>query len=86
MKLTAVGVIASPRARLIKVTYDDGRQATIPLLRPNPGQERDAGLARFRYAAFAIPGPWSVERLVTQSAWEERFGKALRAVEEQASG
>ena len=31
VSLTAVGMVSSPAARRIQVTYDDGRLATIPL-------------------------------------------------------
>ena len=68
VSLTAVGMVSSPAARRIQVTYDDGRQATIPLNQPSPNLAHEARLAHFRYAAFAVPGTWSVERLVTLSA------------------
>ena len=68
VSLTAVGILASPAARRVVVTYEDGRQATIHLQRPSPSMQRRAGLARFRYAAFAVPGTWSVQRVVTESA------------------
>ncbi len=79
VSLTAVGMVASPAARRVEVTYKDGRQATIQLQEPSPTTEQRAGLAHFRYAAFAITGTWSVERLVTESAsgrtlWEEAYG------------
>jgi hypothetical protein len=73
VRLTAVGMLASPAARSVQVTYEDGRQATIHLRKPSPGQEQKAGLVRFRYAAFAIPGLWAVQRVVTLSA----SGRAL---------
>ena len=68
VSLTAVGMVASPAARRILVTYDDGRQATIPLEESKPDLEHEARLVHFRYAAFAVPGIWSVQRLVTESA------------------
>jgi len=68
VSLTAVGILASPAARRVVVTYEDGRQAMIPLQKPSPSLERRAGLTRFRYAAFAIPGTWSVQRVITESA------------------
>ena len=39
VSLTAVGMVSSPAARRIQVTYDDGRLATIPLAaaEPEPG-------------------------------------------------
>ena len=45
VSLTAVGMVASPAARRIQVTYDDGRQATIPPRRaePEPGARSPAG-------------------------------------------
>jgi hypothetical protein len=71
-------MVASPAARRVDLTYGDGRQVTIPLKAPSPTKEQRAGLAHFRYAAFAIPGTWSVARLVTESAsgrtlWEESY-------------
>jgi hypothetical protein len=68
VRLTAVGVLAPPAARTVEVTYEDGRHATIHLQKPSPSQEQRAGLTRFRYAAFAIPGNWSVQQVVTESA------------------
>lgn len=68
VRLTAVGILASPGARRVVVTYEDGREATIRLEMPGPSLERRAGLTRFRYAAFAIPGTWSVQRMITESA------------------
>ena len=52
VSLTAVGMVASPAARRIQVTYDDGRQATIPLQQPSPN-----------LAAEARPGPLPVRRV-----------------------
>ena len=68
VSLTAVGMVAAPAARRVQVTYEDGRQVTIHLQEPTPTQQQRAGLVHFRYAAFAIPGSWSVERMVTMSA------------------
>lgn len=79
VKLTAVGVLASRAVRRVEITYEDGRQATIHLKEPSSKQEQRAGLVRFRYAAFAIPGTWSVQRVVTESAagrtlWDSSAG------------
>jgi hypothetical protein len=79
VKLTAVGMLASPAARRVEITYEDGHQVTIQLREPSPSQEQRAGLVRFRYAAFAIPGTWSVQRVVTESAsgrtlWDSTAG------------
>ena len=79
VSLTAVGMVASPAARRIQVTYDDGREATILLREPSPNLEHEARLVHFRYAAFAVPGTWSVERLVTENAsgrtlWDSAVG------------
>jgi hypothetical protein len=68
VSLTAVGILAPPAARRVELTYEDGEQTSIDLRTPSPTQEQKAGLVHFRYAAFAIPGPWSVQRVVTQSA------------------
>src|SRR5262249_49430313 len=79
VSLTAVGMVASPAARRVEVTFEDGRLETIHLREPRPDQRQKAGLARFRYAAFAIPGSWSVQRVVTESAsgrtlWDSTLG------------
>ncbi len=67
VKLTAVGMIFAPAARRVRVTFEDGTQATIPLQRLSPSQERRARVGHLRYAAFAVRGSWSVERLVSES-------------------
>lgn len=79
VRLTAVGMVASPTARRIELTYEDGRQVTIHLQKPSPSQEQRARLSRFRYAAFAVKGPWNVAHLRTESAsgrtlWESDEG------------
>lgn len=66
-RLTAVGMIFAPAARQVQVTLAGGRSTTIHLRAPSPRQVREAGLERFRYAAFAVHGPWCVERMVSQS-------------------
>ncbi len=68
VRLTAVGMVAAPAARRIELTFEDGRQATIHLLKPSPSQEQRAHLRRFRYAAFAVHGAWAVAHLRTESA------------------
>jgi hypothetical protein len=68
VKLTAVGILASWAARRVEIDYEDGHRETIHLQQPSPSQRQGAGLVRFRYAAFAIPGTWSVQRVVTESA------------------
>jgi hypothetical protein len=73
VKLTAVGMIFAPAARRVQVTLDDGNQATIPLQRLSPSQEREVRLGHARYAAFAVRGTWSVARMVSQS----RSGRTL---------
>ena len=73
VKLTAVGIVVAPAARLVQVTLDDGSQATIPLKQLSSEQEQRARLGSIRYAAFAVRGTWSVQRLVTQS----RSGRTL---------
>ena len=72
-------MVSSAAVRRILVTYDDGRQATIKLRQPSPNLAHEARLVHYRYAAFAVPGTWSVERLVTQSAsgrtlWDSAIG------------
>jgi hypothetical protein len=66
-RLTAVGMIFAPAAHQVKVTLAGGRSTTIPLRLPSPTKVHDAGLERFRYAAFAVHGPWCVERMVSEN-------------------
>ncbi len=73
VRLTAVGMVSSAAVRRIQVTYNDGRQMTVPLRQPSPNLAHEARMAHFRYTAFAVPGTWSVERIVTLSA----SGRAL---------
>jgi len=77
--LTAVGILTAPAVRRVVVSLAQGRRETIPLKKPPTDWVRKAGLARFRFAAFAVRGPWSVERLVSQGAagrtlWESDAG------------
>lgn len=65
-RLTAVGMIFAPAARSVQVTLAGGRSTTIRLRLPSSTQVHDAGLERFRYAAFAVHGPWCVERMVSE--------------------
>ena len=67
-KLTAVGMIFAPAARRLRVTLADGSTKTIRLMKLDPARARAAGLAPFRYTAFAAHGEWCAERLVTESA------------------
>ncbi len=67
-KLTAVGMIFAPAARRLRVTLADGSTKTIQLTKLDPARARAAGLAPFRYTAFAAHGEWCAERLVTESA------------------
>ena len=61
-------MIFAPAARRVQVTLAGGRSMTIHLRRLSPGSAHDAGLERFRYAAFAVHGAWCVERIVSESA------------------
>jgi hypothetical protein len=67
-RLTAVGMIFAPTARRLRVTLAGGDTRTIPLAVLSPDQADAAGLAPFRYAAFATHGEWCAERLITESA------------------
>jgi hypothetical protein len=67
-RLTAVGMIFAPAARRVRVGLAAGRSMTINLRAPSPAQAHEAGLERFRYAAFAVHGTWCVERMVSESA------------------
>jgi hypothetical protein len=73
VRLTAVGMVFAPAARRVEVSLDDGSEMTIPLRRLSPSEERQAGVGRFRYAAFAVRGTWSAARIVARSA----SGRAL---------
>jgi hypothetical protein len=66
--LTAVGMMFAPAVRRVRATYADGSTQTIHLSALTPAEARQAGLARFRYAAFATRGEWCVEQLVGESA------------------
>jgi hypothetical protein len=68
VKITAIGMIAAPAVRRIRVTFGDGSKRTIRLAALNPLQKRKAGLGSLRYAGFAIRGEWCAERLVAESA------------------
>jgi hypothetical protein len=61
-------MIFAPAARRLRVTLAGGESRTIHLAGLRASQARRAGLAPFRYAAFAVHGEWCAERLVTQSA------------------
>jgi hypothetical protein len=67
-KLTAVGMIFAPQARRLRVVLADGSKRTIHLERLSRRQAHSAGLAPFRYAAFATRGEWCAERLVAENA------------------
>jgi hypothetical protein len=67
-RLTAVGMIFAPAARRVRVVLGGGRSMMIGLRAPSPAQAHEAGLERFRYAAFAVHGAWCVERMVSESA------------------
>lgn len=67
-RLTAVGMIFAPAARRVRVGLAGGRWMTINLHAPNPAQAHEAGLERFRYAAFAVHGAWCVERMVSEGS------------------
>ena len=65
---TAVGMIFSPEVRKVRVEFATGATQTLALSQLSPGQARDAKLHRFRYTAFAVPGLWCAERLVSLDA------------------
>jgi hypothetical protein len=66
--ITAVGMMFAPAVRRVRATFAGGKTKTIHLSELTPVEAREAGLARFRYAAFATRGEWCAERLVGQSA------------------
>jgi hypothetical protein len=67
-RLTAVGMIFAASARSLEVTLADGTTKTIHLSVLSPRKAREAGLSPFRFAAFATPGEWCAERLVSKNA------------------
>ena len=67
-KVTAIGMIAAPAVRRIRVTFGDGSKRMIRLAALNPLQRQKADLGSLRYAGFAIHGQWCAERLVAESA------------------
>lgn len=67
-RLTAVGMLFAPAARRVHLVLAGERSMTIRLRQLSPASAHDAGLRRFRYAAFAVHGAWCVERIVSESA------------------
>lgn len=67
-RLTAIGMIFAPSARVLRVTMAGGAVRTIHLAKLSPSQARAVRLAPFRYAAFAAHGEWCAERFVVESA------------------
>jgi hypothetical protein len=73
--LTVVGAAFDPEVAKVEVTALDG---SVEMLDPHRlGRERTGGsqVGAFRYLAFAVRGPWCVDRLVTldrdgDSLWE----------------
>jgi hypothetical protein len=67
-KITAVGIIASPAVRRVRVTFADGSKRVVHLHRLNPLEARRSGFERFGYAAFAVHGEWCAEQVVAENA------------------
>jgi hypothetical protein len=59
----AVGLLFSPAARRVQLSFADGSVASVAL---RPG--RVAGLPRFRYAVFLARGVWCAERVLGEDA------------------
>jgi hypothetical protein len=73
--ITVVGGAFNPAVRNLEVVAFDGSSEALNLKRPNGGVRK---LRHFRYIAFALPGPWCAERLITYSGtgdvlWEASF-------------
>jgi hypothetical protein len=66
--ITAVGIIAAPAVRQVRVSLGAGRSKTLPLRRLSRAQAQAAHLGRLSYAAFAVRGDWCTERIVTLDA------------------
>jgi hypothetical protein len=63
--MTAVGMLFPRAARKVRITFQSGRRATIPLHRIHPSSAQASKLARFQYAAFAVHGLWCAAQIVS---------------------
>jgi hypothetical protein len=66
--ITAVGLVASPAVRRVRVQLGDGSWKTVRLNRLSRDKASTAKLGRLSYAAFAVRGSWCSERIVTVNA------------------
>jgi hypothetical protein len=71
VKMTTVAMVFSPPVRRVRAQLATGLKAAIPLTRLSARTAHAAGLARLRYAAFAVPGTWCAKSLIAQSATGE---------------
>jgi hypothetical protein len=70
---SAVGMVFAPRVRRVQVRLCNGRERSIDLEPLSRAQSRESGLARFRFAAFSVPGEWCAGRIVSR----DRAGRLL---------
>lgn len=67
-RITAVGMVASPAVREVRVQLGGGEWRSVRLDRLSRSQASSAKLGRLSYAAFAVRGPWCSERIVAVNA------------------
>jgi len=65
--VTAVGTLAAPTVRRLRVTLAGGKVETVRLQPLSRGQASSTRLGRTRYAAFSVRGLWSAERVIAFS-------------------
>jgi hypothetical protein len=66
-RLTAVGMIFSPKVERIRITYADGTTSTVKATDFSADQSRHGELGGLRYAAFSVRGSWCPERMASIS-------------------
>jgi hypothetical protein len=83
--MTVVGGAFNEAVKSVEVTSFDGTTERLIPRKITASRAAGSTVASFRYLAFAIPGPWCVERLVTlgpggrplwQADWESIGGYA----------
>jgi hypothetical protein len=67
-EMTAVGMLAAPGTRRVRITLPSGRIRAIHFDELTRSEAHAAGLSRLRYAAFVVHGAWCAERIVTENA------------------
>lgn len=64
-KTVAVGAAFNRAVAAVRVSYFNGRVKQLQLHRLNRLQSPSSLLRKFKYAAFAVPGPWCARTLTT---------------------